>query len=358
MQKLIPLFVLTLALAVIICCCVILAVIMGHGPLDLLRTIATGAWGSLDGAAATLGKITPLLLTGLAVALAYQAGLLNIGCEGQLTLGALAAASLAVRAAALPAMVLTPCILLVGALIGGFWALPVVWLRQRRGVHEVISSLLMNYVAIYVADYLVRGPLGDGTALARTPVIPVAAQWQPLWQEAAVDLTLAPLAALLLSLAAQMWLVRTVWGYEVTATGSNALAAELAGIRVSSWQRRIFVASGMLAGLAGALEVVAIHHRFYASFSPGYGFDGITVAFLVKAAPAWLWLSSLIMATLRASEKWLQLLVGISPNAILMIEAVLLLVVACQGFYWDLLLRLAAPSFSTLDRAALLDELE
>jgi general nucleoside transport system permease protein len=358
MQKLIPLLALTVGLAVIVCCCVIIAVIMGHGPVDVLRTIVTGAWGSLDGAAATLSKTTPLLLAGLAVALAYQAGLLNIGCEGQLTLGALAAASFAVRAAALPTMVLTPGILLIGALTGGLWVLPVVWLRQRRSVHEVIGSLLMNYVAIYVADYLVRGPLGDGTALARTPVIPVAARWETLWQAAAVDLTLAPLVALLLSLAAQVWLVRTVWGYEVTAIGSNALAAELAGIRVSSWQRGVFVASGMLAGLAGALEVVAVHHRFYASFSPGYGFDGITVAFMVNAAPGWLWLSSLIMATLRASEKWLQLLVGISPNAILMIEAVLLLVVASQEFYRDLLLRLAVPSLSTRDREALSNDLE
>jgi general nucleoside transport system permease protein len=358
MQRLLPLFVLTLALSVVICCCVILAVIMGHGPFDVLRTIVGGAWGSLDGAAATLSKITPLLLTGLAVTLAYQSGLLNIGCEGQLTLGALAAAGLAVRAAALPAMIVTPWILLAGALTGGLWALPVVWLRQRRSVHEVIGSLLMNYVAVYLADYLVRGPLGDGTALARTPVIPVAARWEPFWRMAAVDLTLAPLLALLLSLAARAWLVRTVWGYEVTAIGSNALAAELAGVPVSSWQRRIFVVSGMLAGLAGALEVVAVHHRFYGALSPGYGFDGIAVAFLVNAAPGWLWLSSLIMATLRASEKWLQLLLGISPNAILMIEAVLLLVVACRGFYREFLLRLAAPPLSKLDRNALLEDLE
>ncbi len=88
--------------------------------------------------------------------------------------------------------------------------------------------------------------------------------------------------------------------------------------------------SGALAGLAGALEVLAVHHRFYRAFSPGYGFDGITAAFLVKAAPGWLWLSSLLLASLRAADKWLQLMVGISPSIILVIQAILLLAVACQ----------------------------
>jgi simple sugar transport system permease protein len=99
---------------------------------------------------------------------------------------------------------------------------------------------------------------------------------------------------------------------------------------VDRWQRRIFVLSGALAGLAGALEVLAVHHRFYRAFSPGYGFDGITAAFLVKTVPGWLWLSSLLLASLRAADKWLQLVIGISPNTILVIQAVLLLAVACR----------------------------
>ena len=133
-----------------------------------------------------------------------------------------------------------------------------------------------------------------------------------------------------MSLAAQIWLSKTFWGYEVTAAGSNAAAARAAGIAVDRWQRRMFVLSGALAGLAGALEVLAVHHRFYRAFSPGYGFDGITTAFLVQTVPGWLWLSSLLLAGLRAADKWLQLVVGISPNSILVIQAVLLLSVACQ----------------------------
>jgi general nucleoside transport system permease protein len=311
-------------------CCIFLALLSGVEPFAIIVTIWKGAWGSEDSAAAALSKVTPLLLTGLAVALAYQANLLNIGCEGQMTLGALSAASFAVAASSLPPLLLMPLTLLVGALAGGLWALPAVWLRQKRGVHEVISTLLLNYLAIYLAEYLVLGPLGDGTVMGRTPELTSGAALSPLIPLGAQGITAAPIMALVLSIGAQIWLSRTVWGYEVRATGSNIIAARAAGIAAGRWQRRMFLLSGALAGLAGALEVLAVHHRFYRAFSPGYGFDGITAAFLVKTVPGWLWLSSLLLASLRAADKWLQLLAGISPNTILVIQAVLLLSVACQ----------------------------
>jgi general nucleoside transport system permease protein len=318
------------ALAIGILCCVALSVLSGAQPFAVMVAIWNGAWGSQVSIATTITKVTPLLLAGLSVALAYQARLLNIGCEGQLTLGALTAATVAVAAGSLPSPLLVPLTLLAGAFAGGLWALPPIWLRQKRGVHEVISTLLLNYLAIYLAEYLVLGPLGDGTAMGRTPEIPPSAAFSPLLQIGTQGITAAPLLALVLAFAAQIWLSRTVWGFEVMATGHNPAAARAAGIAANRWQRRIFVLSGALAGLAGALEVLAVHHRFYRAFSPGYGFDGITAAFLVNTAPGWLWLSSLLLAGLRTADKWLQLMVGISPNNILIIQAVLLLAVACR----------------------------
>jgi len=311
-------------------CCIALALLSGAHPFAVLIALWTGAWGSQAAVIASLTKVTPLLLTGLAVALAYQSRLLNIGCEGQLTLGALTAATVAVLADPLPWPLLVPLTLLIGALAGGLWALPSVLLRQKRGVHEVISTLLLNYLAIYLADYLVIGPLGDGTAMGRTPEISPSAVLPCLLRVGTQGITAAPLLALVLGFTAQIWFSKTVWGFEVMATGNNPTAARTAGIAADRWQRRIFVLSGALAGLAGALEVLAVHHRFYRAFSPGYGFDGITAAFLVNGAPGWLWLSSLLLAGLRAADKWLQLIVGISPNAILVLQAVLLLAVACQ----------------------------
>jgi simple sugar transport system permease protein len=307
----------------------------GAGPWDLPGAIWTGAWGDGDAALATLAKLTPLLLTGLAVALAYRIRLLNIGCEGQLVLGALAAGVTGVHCGGLPTALALLLPVAAGVAVGAAWAFPAVWLRQRTGAHEVLTTLILNYVAVYLAEFLILGPLGDGTALGRTAAVAEPARWPNLVEGAAGGLTAAPVLALLLCGAVQVWLSRTVGGYEVTASGSNESAAALAGIHVPKLQRRIFLASGGLAGLAGALEVAAVHERFYRAFSPGYGFDGITAAFLVNGSPGWLWLSGLVLATLRSADKWLQLALGISPGAIWIIQAVLLLAAAC---------RLRAPS--------------
>jgi len=330
-EKLNPLISMVSALAVGILFCMVLAFFLGVGSFDLISAIWNGAWGGSNAAATTLSKATPLLLTGLSVSVAYQAGLLNIGCEGQLTLGALSAACFAISASRLPELLLMPLTVIVGALVGGLWALPAIWLRQKRNIHEVVSTLLLNYVAIYLADYLVRGPLGDGSAMARTAEIPPASIWPVWWKLGTLGLTAAPLAALILACILHIWLYRTCWGYEVIACKNNPFAARSAGIAVNRWQTRTFLLSGALAGLAGALEVVAIHHRFYAAFSPGYGFDGITVAFLVNNVPGWTWLSTILIAGLRSADKWLQLSLGISPNTILVLQAVLLIAVACQS---------------------------
>lgn len=308
--------------------CVLMSLFAGAGPFDLLAAVRDGAWGSADAAATTVGKLTPLLLTGLAVSMAYQARLLNIGCEGQLMVGALASAAFAVHAKSLPALLPAPLTILLGAAVGAMWSYPAVWLRQKRGVHEVITTIFMNYIAIYLCEILVLGPLGDGTAIGRTPEIAAGAVWQPIWRCGAVGLTAAPFFAVFLGFCAQFWLNRTCWGFEVTATGCNPDSARAAGIEVSRWQRRMFLLSGALAGLAGALEVAAVHHRFYRAFSPGYGFDGITAAFLANVAPGWVWLSGLLLASLRSADKWLQLAVGVSPSSIYIIQAFLLLVVA------------------------------
>ena len=325
-----PAGVLLTALCAAAMLCVALAFVVGVNPLDLAAALWTGAWGSRDAVSASLSKTTPLLLNGLAVSLAYQVNLLNIGCEGQLTLGALAAAAFANAASSLPPFLLLPLTVLAGAAAGALWALPPLWLRQRRSVHEVISTLLMNYAAIYLADYLVLGPLGDGTAMGRTPEIPAGAVWGPLWHFGSQGMTAAPIFALAAVVLAQVWLSGTVWGFEVRATGSNPDAARAAGVSVGAWQWRLFLLSGAVAGLAGALEVVSVHHRFYRAFSPGYGFDGITAAFLVNAVPVWLPFSALLLAGLRAADKWLQISLGVSPSVILVIQAVLLLSVACR----------------------------
>lgn len=292
--------------------------------------VVEGSLGSPQSVAATVAKLTPLLLNGLAVALAYRAGLLNIGCEGQMTLGALAAASVASRAWEVPGVLLVPMVLIAGGLVGSLWAHPALWLRRRRNVHEVLTTLLLNSLALYLADLLVVGPLGDGTAIGRTALIARQAYLPEAALGRGVTVSLASLVGLLLAGAAQVWLGRTVWGFEARATGMNPAAAKAAGIDADRWQTRLFWVSGALAGLAGALEVLGVHHRFYRAFSPGYGYDGITVAFLANGSPGWLCVSGSLIAMLRSADKWLQLSLGISPGIIWIIQSILLLSVACQ----------------------------
>lgn len=319
------------AIAAGLAVCMGLAAAVGISPTELVVTIASGAWGGSSAAINTLAKMTPLLLTGLSVSLAYRAGLLNVGCEGQLTLGALFCAAFARMAAPLPPFLLLPLALAAGGIAGGVWAYPAVLLRRRRGVHEVISTLLLNYIAILLCGFLVEGPLGDGSGMGRTPSIPAGAEMPVLFESGSLCLTPGPFLALLLSFAASLWLSRTTWGFEARAVGSNPEAAFNAGINASGWQTRIFVLSGALAGVAGAMEVLAVHHRFYRAFSPGYGFDGLTAAFLASGSPEWLWLSTLFLASLRSADKYLQIGLNVSPSFIWVVQAVLLLAVTCKG---------------------------
>lgn len=326
----------SLALAIGVMSCIIIGLVSGAGPLAVISAIWQGAWGTGEAALTSITKITPLLMTALSVTVAYQARLLNIGCEGQLTVGALVGASFAIYTKSLPGPLIMVLSLMVSAVSGGLWALPAIWLRQKRGVHEVISTLLLNYLAIYLVDYLVMGPLGDGTTLGRTPEVPSEAVLPTIVQSGIHKVTVAPFLAVLTSVGMQIWLSKTVWGFELRAVGSNKEAARAAGIDVEVWQRRIFIVSGALAGLAGGLEIFTVHHRFYRAFSPGYGFDGITAAFLAGCIPGLLWATSALLAGLRSADKWLQLTVGISPSAIQIIQAVLLLCVASKdawGFF-------------------------
>ncbi len=320
-----------LAIATGLAVCAIIARGAGVGPWELVKAVIEGSFGSPQASAATLAKVTPLVLNGLAVAVAYRAGLLNIGCEGQMTLGALAAASLATRAGEWSGAVLIPATLALGGLIGAVWAMPALWLRRRKRVHEVLTTLILNTLALHLADLLVVGPLGDGTAIGRTALVARQA-FLPSWEfDRGAAVSLAPLIAFGLVVAVQVWLERTVWGFEVRATGMGPLAARVSGIEAERWQRRVFLLSGFIAGLAGTLEVLGVHHRFYRAFSPGYGFDGITVAFLANGSPGWSCVSGLLMAMLRSADKWLQLSLSISPSLIWIIQAVLLLSVACQA---------------------------
>lgn len=295
----------------------------------------SGALGSSEGLGETAIKAAVLTCTGLSVGLAFVVGLFNIGAEGQFIAGALAAA-IAGYALRLPAPIHVPVALLCAAAAGALPALAATWLKVRRGVHEVISTIMLNWVVIYlVHDWLVVGPFKAPSASAEisvsgTPQIHATAELPRLIADSRLDLGL-PLA-LTFALLAWLLLGRTVLGYELRAVGANAEAARVAGIPVA---RRLYLAmglSGALAGVAGAFIILGTEHRYPGVFRTGYGFDGIAVALVGGGHPLGVVAAAAFFGSLRAGATRLQL-VGIHPSFTELIQGLAVLFVATRGLF-------------------------
>ena len=301
--------------------------------------LAAGAFGGRGPIGETAIKASVLLLTGLSVAVAFTVGLFNIGAEGQLIWGALAAA--VIGRSDLPGVLLWS--LLGAALAGALWSLLAAWLKVRRGVHEVISTILLNWVAIHlVHGWLVAGPLapartGSGLSVAGTdPISPSA--WLPrLVPGSRLDAGLP----LVLAVAVAVWflLTRTVRGFEWRAVGAGEETARACGIPTRWRICEGMALSGALAGLAGALLILGTEHRYPGVFRTGYGFDGIAVA-LVGGGTVWgTAAAALVFGALRAGATRLQL-VGIHPSFAELIQGLAVLLVAAPRMFQPLLARL------------------
>jgi ABC-type uncharacterized transport system permease subunit len=303
--------------------CIIVA-LLRKSPLLFLALLWKGAFGSGSSFTLTLIKTTPLILTGLSVALGFRAGLFNIGAEGQLYMGGIIAAYLGVALRGLPSGLHISLCLICGFLLGAFWGFIPGWLKAKRGVHEVINTIMLNYIAIYITAALVRGPLSSGTYALRTSEINESAFLPVLWQKGPNALSWGFILALLCSLALFVFLFRTVWGYEIRAVGFNPDAAKRSGISVPNNIILTMSLCGGLAGLAGAIEVTGLHHCFYGQFSPGYGYDGIAVALLAKNHPLGVLVTALFFGALRSSDRLLQLEGGIPKDIIIIIQALII----------------------------------
>lgn len=263
---------------------VLILQLTGVAPWDVFAKLFTGSFGSWIALSGTLEKTTPLLLAGLAVYIALRAGLFNIGAEGQLLVGGVAAAYVALRIPNALGMCLA---VVAGCVAGGLWAWPAGAIKAYRDGHEVITTIMLNSVAVFLTLYLVREPLKNPDQQSATTSILDPATHLP----AVVDSPNFPLSsafpiALLIVILAAVWLKRTVPGYELRATGSNKTAAAVAGVNVKRVTVRAMVGSGALAGLAGAFQVLAYDHRFFADFGAGRGFDALGVALLAGQSPA------------------------------------------------------------------------
>jgi simple sugar transport system permease protein len=256
--------------------------LLGFAPGPALRALAAGAVGSPAAWVATTLKATPLLLTGLAVALCFRCGVWNIGAEGQLLAGALLATAVATRV--LPgagALLLLPAVVAAGALGGAALGAVAGVLRFRRGVSEVISTILLNFIAIELVALAVHGPLQEAAgAYPKSDPLPAAAMLP------AVERVHAGVAAALAAaLGTWVLLFRTAAGFRLRAVGLSPRAARFAGISPERHGLAALVLGGALAGLAGAFEVAGVTGQLYEGLSPGHGYTAIAVALLVRLDP-------------------------------------------------------------------------
>lgn len=310
----------------------VLSALAGESPFRVLHILARSAFGSSFGLGYTLYYATPLLLTGLAVALPYRAGLFNIGAEGQLLLGAVAAAAVGVSFPGLPALIAIPLGVLAAAAAGAAWGVIPGWLKAKRGSHEVIVTILLNIVAAALVNWIILHLLKEPTSqVPETKVIGDGFRlgWR-LVPGTPANVTL--LLGVAMAFLAHFLIGRTVLGFEIRAVGAGREAARVQGISDTRIWLLVMAFGGALAGLVGVNEVMGQAYRLKDGFSPGFGFTGIAVALLGRGHPLGVIPAALFFGALHRGSSELDIdTENVSRDLALVLQAVIILVVAGQA---------------------------
>ncbi len=327
----------------------IVIALTGGNPFAAYAGLLQGALGSKKALSETAVWATPYIFAGLAVALAFKGGLFNIGAEGQLALGAVTAAWIGY---ALPDVlgVSIPPVIHISLAVGGGMLAGLIWsaipgaLKAYTGGHEVINTIMMNYIALNMTSYLLNGPMKDPSptnVIARTPQIAESARIPPIFPGLRVHwgFVLALVVAFI-----TWWLLwKTTLGFEIRTVGANPDAARYAGISVKRIIILTMAFSGLLAGLAGAIEVTGLNYRHELGFSIGYGFDAIAIALLGKTHPLGVVLAALLFGAMRNGATRMQFLTQIPVDVISVIQALILLFVAADAII-RYIYRIKAPA--------------
>lgn len=311
----------------------------GGNPIAAYLGLAQGAFGSPKAWSETAVWATPYIFAGLAVAVGFKGGLFNIGGEGQLAFGAVAAAVIGFALPEwlhrdIPAYIHIPLAVGAGMLAGALWAAIPGALKAYTGGHEVINTIMMNYIALNITSFLLNGPLRDPNPLvltARTPEIAPSARIAPIFNIPGMRVHWGFVLALLVAVLIWWLLWKTTLGFEIRTVGANPDAAKYAGINVKRTIILTMAISGALAGLAGAIEVTGLNYRHEPGFSTGYGFDAIAIALLGKTSPFGVVLAAILFGAMRNGATRMQFLTQIPTDIISVIQALVLLFVAADA---------------------------
>lgn len=323
--------------------------VLGFDAITAIAALVRGSIGSMYAlTSATLVRATPVILTGLSVAVAFRAGVFNIGAEGQFLAGAAAATAVTLAPGLGKHHVAAWVALICGALAGGAWAGIAAVLRSRFHVLEVISTILLNFVALYLVGYLVRGPLQEPLHIyPQSSAIGLAARLPRILPSSRLHIGFV----IALVAGATTWVVLryTAAGFRLRAVGANANAARVAGqIDVERVTSIAFIASGAIAGVAGAIELTGVTFALYENISPGYGYTGIAVALLARLDPLGVIASGLLFGALEAGASAMQRDAGVPAVVVSVVEAIIILglIIAwpLQGPAQSVRRRTASPS--------------
>lgn len=312
----------------------IIMLLAGKDPVAAYTAMFQGAFGGPRQIGETLLRATPLIFTGLAVAYGFRAGLFNIGAEGQLFMGGLAAAFVGYSLAGLPWAVSVPVTLVAAGLAGAAWAFGPAIMKAKIGAHEVITTMMFSYIGRYIVSWVVTGPFKAEGQIPQTPELPPESRLPRLSDvlpfieanRTHLGIILGVLVAILV-----WWILKyTVMGYEARAVGFNPWAAENGGISIAATTVKSLCTSGALAGLAGAVEVMGVHWRLFDQFSSGFGFTGIAVALLAKNNPLGVIAAAILFGALSAGAGTMQLEAGVSQKVIAILQGLIIFLVGAE----------------------------
>ena len=320
-----------------------LVVAMGASVPDALAAFADGAWGSPYAVAASINRTLALALVGIGFVIAQRANLTNVGGEGQIAVGGIAATAVCLYggAAALPMPLSFLWPMLAAVLAGGLWGGIAGVLKAKAGTNEVISTLLLSFVAVWMvygavqSESLLRQPMTNTATLPESQEIPDATKLPLLSAEADTPLNVGLPIALLLAVLVAVALDKTVWGLRLRAIGLNAVAARRAGLRIAPTIVLVLFLAGAFGGLAGAFMLQGDQGSLKARFSSGYGFDGLVVGLLARGSIAGVIAAALLFGFLRSGGISMEMQAGVPSALVLVIQGVIILLLAGAAFWID-----------------------
>lgn len=312
---------------------------IGASPLASFTVILTGPLQDLFGASEVLVRAVPLILVGLGIAISFRSGILNIGAEGQMLVGILCSTAVALALPHWPKSALLPLSLLAGALGGAAWGGIAGVLRARLDVNEILSTVMLNYVAAQLYTFFLRGPMIDPEELMTGSGTPQSMRLvKAAWLDRLVPGTRIHAGLLLaLALAGLVWVLlwRTTFGFRMRAAGAGRKAARYAGIQVERSLVSAMLFAGGFAGLAGAVEVAGVHHRAIEAITSGYGFSGIVVALFGGLHPAGIVPAAVFFGLLLVGADMTQRSAGVPANMILVLQGVIILAIVSAKQFLD-----------------------